>query len=73
MENNSADELKRAAENEAGKISMAIGTAACRQLTLLGSFFAFYKPTVDSGPSNKLRIFSIVCYAGHFVDAERLF
>ena len=39
MENNGVDEVKRAAENEAGKISMAIGAAACMLLNLLDSLF----------------------------------
>ncbi len=36
-ENNGVDEVKRAAENEAAKISMAIGLAACMLLNLLDS------------------------------------
>ena len=39
MENNGVDEVKRAAENEAGKISMAIGAAACMLMNLLDSLF----------------------------------
>ena len=37
-ENNGVDEVKRAAENEAAKISIAIGLAACMLLNLLDVF-----------------------------------
>ncbi len=38
-ENKGVDEVKRAAENEAAKISMAIGAAACMLLNLLDCLF----------------------------------
>ena len=39
LENKGVDEVKRAAEHEAGKISMAIGAAMCMLLLLLDSLF----------------------------------
>ena len=38
-ENKGVDEVKRAAENEAAKISMAIGLAACMLLNLLDAVY----------------------------------
>lgn len=38
-ENKGVDEVKRAAENEAAKISMAIGAAACMLLSFLDRLF----------------------------------
>lgn len=38
-ENKGVDEVKRAAENESAKISMAIGAAACMLMNLLDSLF----------------------------------
>lgn len=38
-ENQGVDEVKRAAENEAAKISMAVGLAACMLLNLLDTIF----------------------------------
>ncbi len=38
-ENNGADEVKRSVENEAAKLSLAIGLAACMLLNFLDSLF----------------------------------